>query len=71
MPGLVGRLLRRRLGRVRTAEVLNTLFRVAFASAAGAAIALLLGALREVLRQAVLLQDQVVGVTHAQENPPR
>ncbi|WP_249266302.1 MULTISPECIES: murein biosynthesis integral membrane protein MurJ [unclassified Pseudonocardia] len=32
-------LLRRRLGRVRTAEVLNTLFRVAFASAAGAAIA--------------------------------
>ncbi len=41
------------------------------ALAAGAAIALLLGALREVLRQAVLLQDQVVGVTHAQENPPR
>ena len=37
----------------------------------GAAIALLLGALRGVLREAVLLQDQVVGVAHAQENPPR
>ena len=37
----------------------------------GAAIALLLGALRGVLREAVLLQDQVVGVANTQENPPR
>ncbi|MFJ6677928.1 DUF2975 domain-containing protein [Microbacterium sp. NPDC091382] len=38
---------------------------------AGLGIALLLGGLREVLRLAIVLQDQVIGVAHAQEDPPR
>ncbi len=49
----------------------SVLILTVLALVAGAASALLLGALREVLRQAVLLQDQVVGVAHAQEDPPR